>query len=380
MAPISAEKIFNGLNSTSAQDRVNTLRLIRRHKDLAQNLCADNGKDLVGKLIELYGQFKNSSEKWEYVFTALLFDGDKTAALAKDIFVSHTGNQYMVMAANRLNRMTDAEKASFLPSILLADNHTNRSRLCANLLAENNRMDEKTALRVSVISDRKCITPDFNRQTADIWIREMQGPYRGSARIKFLDSKNMDVDLLLCRWETCDESLKVWILDKVPIHVSFGYGLMLKHILSNERSSKVLIAALQRILQHPCSEDLKPVIAVLLRHSDENVRMYGVRCHEGGGALKMMLAGEESPKVISEIILKCSDDYENIRFISGYFSHPHWKVRAASVKSLVDMAPGSIDEIKNQLFSPCNNARTCACRCLYELGMKDWVMENLVDG
>ena len=88
-------------------------------------------------------------------------------------------------------------------------------------------------------------------------------------------------------------------------------------------------------------------------------------------------ASKPSAKVVSEIILKCSGNPKNIGLISRFFSHPHWKVRAASVAAMVDTAPDSVDEIKKQLSSRCNNTRICALKCLYELGMESWAKERL---
>lgn len=138
----------------------------------------------------------------------------------------------------------------------------------------------------------------------------------------------------------------MWILDKLPIETFAGYQVMLQHILDRERSAKVLIAAFQRMLQHPCSMDLQPLVTTLLKHQDETVRMYAVRCSDGLDSFEMMLEQEPSAKVVSEIILKCSGNPKNIGLISRFFSHPHWKVRAASVAAMVDTAPDSVNEIK----------------------------------
>jgi len=374
---MKADNILGGLNSPLSDERITTLKAIRQQPAQAESACKDAGEDIIGLLLELCKKFSNSSEKWEYLFTTLSFADGRTAKLAKDVFISSTENKYLVMAANRISQMTDMEKSIFLPPILFADNNKNRTRLCANLLAGNTLINAKTAIRISAISDKNCLLPAINKDTIEFWIDEMQGPYTQSIRKKFLELKDKPTDLLLTRWESMNDSLKEWLLDKVIKSSPYGYETMLVSILNTETSLKVLLSAMNCVRDYPNPDIFQNAIGGFLNHENEKIRAHAVLCCTENTVLANMMADEKSPEVTANIISQLSSDEKYMLTIAPYFSSPHWKVRAAATQAMVNLAPMSVDTLKSFFYSDDINVRTSAIKCLTEIGMEEWIENNI---
>lgn len=366
---MNKKNIFDGLESAHSNERVTTLRNIRQQPEQALKACTDAGKDLIGLLLDLRERYLNSSEHWEFVSTVLRFADERTAELAKDIFVSYTDNKFMVMAANRINLMSDEEKIAFLPAILLSDSNKNRIRLCANLLAGNPLLDTRTALRVCAVSDLKCTLPNFDNSTVDVWIEEMQGKYRQSVRKKFMSINK--TDLLLTRWDRIESELKVWVITNLIQKNPGTYDVMTSYILQNEDNKQVILAALT------CTQGMRESVPErLLMHEDEEIRAKAV-LYSRDIPLTNMLTKETSAQVIANIILKLSSDPVNLSLISGYFADNRWQVRAAAAKGMVMLAPESVGTLQNLFHSDDPNVRLSAMRCLCDLNMQNWVEANL---
>lgn len=374
---MDANTLFSGLESPKSSERISTLRLIRRSSDEALKVCSASGKDLVGKLLKLCGQFTNSAERWEFIFTALGYADERTAKLAMDVFVSSVENKFMVMAANRINKMSEKDKVAFLSPLLLADNNKNRSRLCANLLAGNGLMDTKTAIRAAVISDRRCTLPLFNSSTADVWISELQGPYMQSVRKKFLTLSDTSSDLLLTKWDSLSEGLKDWVLSELIYVNSAGFEVMINTVLQTESSAKVLLSALDCVLSHGSPNLFSDAVNALVKHGDDIVRAKAVLCCGDTELLKTMLEKDETAQVSANIITKLAVSRDAFEMLTRCFSDKRWQVRAAAAKSMIKLAPASIPLLQ-ELFESSNvDARTAAVKCLCDLGMQKWVETKL---
>lgn len=367
-----AVDIAAGLNSPESSVRIGAVRYIRRNMQAAEEACRNTGFDIVDKLLQMCDEFSDSSEKWEYVFTTLGFNDERTAELAKKVFTSERDSKFIVMAARRLSFFTDIEKFTFIKPILFADNNRNRTRLCANLLAGNSAIDAVTALRISAIADRKCDIPPFTADTADDWLSEMQGAYPESIRSRFLKLKERPYDLFLSRWDKLSVSLKKWALNTFLKDSPSGYEILIQSILSGNETADILTGALSCLKNLRDTSIFQEAVEKLLSHDDERVRAAAVVYSGNTAHLLELLETEKAQGVRANIIVRLSVSKEYIPVIAKHFSDPGWKVRAAAANAMVRLTPDSVDTVKELFINGNTDARTAAAKCLADLGMYEW--------
>jgi len=363
--------IVSALDSPLSDDRINALKVIRARQNIIEAECVNKGYDLVGKLLELYARSGSSSERWESLFTVLGFDDDRSGELAREVFVSYTDNKFMVMAANRIFKMAEEEKALFLTPILLADGNKNRIRLCSNLLAGNRFIDTRAAIRVSVIADREFDLPDFDVSSADVWIDEMQGAYAVSTRKRFLELESADTDTLLGKWDSLAGSLKVWVLDNFVKNAPDAYRAMLNLFLKSETSDEVIASVFSCVAACSDKSFFDESMRALLSSESDVVRSKAVCFVSDISLLKKMMETEHSSQVLAAMLRRLAGDERYINKIAEYFSHPHPMVRAASVDSMVHLAPKSEEVLKELLLSEDLNVKTAVVRALHLLGVDE---------
>jgi len=363
--------IVSALDSPLSDDRINALKVIRARQNIIEAECVNKGYDLVGKLLELYARSGSSSERWESLFTVLGFDDDRSGELAREVFVSYTDNKFMVMAANRIFKMAEEEKALFLTPILLADGNKNRIRLCSNLLAGNRFIDTRAAIRVSVIADREFDLPDFDVSSADVWIDEMQGAYAVSTRKRFLELESADTNTLLGKWDSLAGSLKVWVLDNFVKNAPDAYRAMLNLFLKSETSDEVIASVFSCVAACSDKSFFDESMRALLSSESDVVRSKAVCFVSDISLLKKMMETEHSPQVLAAMLRRLAGDERYINKIAEYFSHPHPMVRAASVDSMVHLAPKSEEVLKELFLSEDLNVKTAVVRALHLLGVDE---------
>jgi len=372
-------EIEAGLNSPESYVRTGTARYIRQNMESVESDCRNHGFDLTGKLLQMCSAFGNSSERWEYVYTALGFNDERTAELAKSVFVSETDSKFLVMSARRLSFLTDKEKYDFIAPILFAEGNRNRTRLCANLLAGNSCLDARTAVRISVISDRACTVPSFTRETAGAWISEMQGAYPESVRAQFLKLADRRVDLFLSCWDSFSVQLKKWTLDTLLKDAPHGYEILILSVLNNDTDADVIIPALGCLKNLPDTGMFQNAVGKLLLNENEKVRAQAVLYIKDAEKLKGLLS-DDAQTVRANAVKGLSGEKENMQLIAGCFSDRGWMVRAAAAQAMVRLAPDSVETVKELFLKGDMDARTAAAKCLADLGMESWMESSVSSG
>lgn len=376
----SACDMLCGLRHPDRSRRASLLRAIRNEPDKALSFGPVDGRDLIDELLSLCEESRGTADRWDYVFTTLSLDDQRTAQLAKSEFLATHDHRFLVISAKRLSQLPEAEKVGFLSPVILESREVNRCRLCANVLAGSSLLEPRVSIRVAAFSDRPFTLPALDSGTLEAWVAELQGPCPQRARELIFKARGDALRVLLSFWNRLPEQIRIWTLCQGVENGAGACASLVRDTIRQEKQGELLRTALTCLRKLPPEDHDEALLAPLYGHRDPAIRAAAVGAGSVATDCSPLLCDEPCEDVRLAIVarLDCGGGARSIDLLVSLLEDRSWRVRARAVDVLVKLAPASLQSLRRTLSSSHEEAKVAAVQALFRLGREDWIAEALL--
>lgn len=207
-----------GLRSTDSDVRHAVLRALGAAPTAALAYRAEDGRDVIDELLDLTEATRGALEHPLVVSTLLRFTDERVVPMALEVFELGRDERLALVAAERIATLDAPERRARLVPIAMGSERPSRARAAANLLADlvsgaaAGPLPVDVALRVALVSDHAVPLPELTPASLIAWCRELDGPWRRSARDALERRDPITLAPLWSAWDDLGPSVRMWLL------------------------------------------------------------------------------------------------------------------------------------------------------------------------
>lgn len=210
----SAVQLRRALESSELHLRLAALNAIHQQPFKALAFGVHDGEDVIDMLLSSVRRAEGTLEWVYYAISLAAFRDARVTDFYATILATSTDSELLFTAAEYL-------AASLNPSVecrcrrLLWDEHPGRVRAVVSLLSGAKRLDDSERIRIGILApSHETQLPVFS-EARELWLRELEGPFRVDAQI-CLERQGLEtLDELLTAWKSLAEQNREWLVDWV---------------------------------------------------------------------------------------------------------------------------------------------------------------------
>jgi hypothetical protein len=377
----SAVDLAAALRSPEVGVRLTLLKAIADNPESANAYGTHEGRDLIDELITLAAEVR-AGTLWKAILIALAALQDARVTV---FFQQTLGEQrppdILFMAADRLAREPLEPMRGFLTGLLLGDGSIAHARAVAALVAELDGLGVAERIRLALIlREEGPVAPRLNRETADRWCAELNGPFSPQAR-DALELQGQAAFLLLKgRAATLVPESRAWLLrwgaERWPDDAT---DLLVQALESgDDRLAATALECLARWEAPPAC--LRPTLSALASDRENPLRTAAVRAGGDGVDWRQAVATDPDPafRLACLARLVTAQGPAAIPFLATLLAESDWTVRAAATEALIGAGPAAVEVVRPHIRDPDPAVRASTVRILSELGEDEWLEATLL--
>lgn len=348
----SFDDVRHCLGSPDTDVRHAVLRALGAAPSAALAYRAEDGRDVVDELLDLAQATHGSLEHPLVVSTLLRFTDARVVPVALEVFELGRDERLALVAAQLIATLGAPERRVRLTPIVMASERPSRARAAANLLADlvpaatEDALPVDVALRVALVSDHAVALPELTADSLSAWCRELDGPWRRSARNALERRDPIDLDPLWEAWADLQPAVRRWLLGAAASKPSRAATDRARAIVDGadlaEPDIRELVAALevlagerQRVATTAAAgEDAS--LRRLVSHPDASVQAAAIRA--GGPIDDWQASFADAAEAVVRLTLVTRlyerGDEEALDLLVGALDDPAWQVRSRAAGAL----------------------------------------------
>jgi len=210
----SAAQLRHTLDSPELRFRLAALNAIQKQPGMALALGLHDREDVIDMLLSSAKRAEGTAEWLYYAIALAAFRDARVADFYVAILETSADSELLFTAAEYLS-------ASINPAVeyrcrrLLWDGNPGRVRAVVSLRTSSKLLDNSERIRIGILapSEEKQLPP-FS-EARDLWLRELEGPFRVDTQISLERQGLETLDDLLTVWNNLAEENREWLVDWV---------------------------------------------------------------------------------------------------------------------------------------------------------------------
>ncbi len=219
----SAAHLKRTLQSSEPRLRLAALTAIQQQPAKALALGLHDGEDAIDMLLNSANRTDGTLEWLYYVIALAAFRDPRVTEFYTAILETSADSELLFTAAEYLS-------ASLNPALecrcrrLLWDEHPARVRAVVSLLSGSKLLDDSERIRIGILApSEETQLPRFS-EARELWLRELEGPFRVDAQICLYQQGLETLDDLLTTWNGLAEENREWLVDWVLRSEASDFG------------------------------------------------------------------------------------------------------------------------------------------------------------
>ena len=210
----SAAQLRRTVESPELGLRLAALNAIQQQPAKALAFGVHDGEDVIDMLLSSVKRAEGTLEWLYYVIALAAFRDARVTDFYTTILATSTDSELLFTAAEYL-------AASLNPAVeytcrrLLWDEHPGRIRAVVSLLSGSKLLDDAERIRIGILAPSDHTQLPAFAEARELWLRELNGPFRVDAQI-CLERQGLEtLDELLTAWKSLAEQNREWLVDWV---------------------------------------------------------------------------------------------------------------------------------------------------------------------
>lgn len=373
----SAKDLFGAIRSLDIGTRLSVLRAIAEHPEKAAAYGSHNGCDLIEELIT---QFYQSDEQYGTALLCALrgFRDGRVADLFKSQLKLSRGAEIAMLLAGYLSAEYPEESRPVFSELLLQDGSVLHARVAANAMSCLGDLSDRERIRVSILSAVEHDSPPvLDENTADLWLKELDGPHRAAARALIESQGEPAFRYLKGKYAALPEEMKEWLLRwGVRGHPARTVDLIIDALETG--SDDLRLASLECIgAMGDAAVLLRPMVEHFLHHPEKVFRLAAINAgvsEDWGRAVFREKEADVRIRIMGRLTREKGVDA--VPVLIELLQDRDYRVRAAATANLIRLGEKAVNEVRPLLDHQDEGVRIAATQVMLADGEERFLEEK----
>lgn len=331
------------------------LRDIQADPERALKLGPHQGEDFVDLLIRIIPGAEGALRK-SLTLCLMSYQDERTANFLAEAFAQGRDAITVLHLARRLR--LDRGIDFFRP--FLWDARTAQAVAAAEVCLSEPELSGAERLRIALLLEPRVALPGFDDPS---WLAELHGSHRAQAR-QLAEQQGAGCLVLWDHWDQLEEPAQLWLLRLSERLDPVLTRQRLEELLSRGQLELHLLETGRRLGLLPPGQALDS--------TDTEVRALAVSAGLADDRLETYLTPDRSPAEAAAAASRCG----STRLLE-LLADPRWLVRAQAVRSLGELQPRPLAEVRQKMYSTLVEERAAAAELLLQWQDDEWLASFL---